>query len=71
MFHPAIVDDLENIQTQARQTSSPLDIQITPYGGHVGYFSNQSGRPGESDTDPWWAWNRILDWVVQSRAAVR
>jgi len=66
MFHPAIVDDLKQIQVRIRQHSSPLDIQLTSYGGHVGYFGNQSDLQNGTDADPWWAWNRVVDWIAQS-----
>jgi predicted alpha/beta-fold hydrolase len=58
MFAPAIVPDL-----QAACANNPaIDLILTVYGGHVGYFSNRSGQRLAADRDRWWAWNRILEW---------
>ncbi|MGB3495516.1 MAG: alpha/beta fold hydrolase [Elainellaceae cyanobacterium] len=69
MFDPAIVNDLEHIQTRASEAAAPLDLWMTEYGGHVGYFSGHgspvAGRIGADDADPWWAWNRVVDWIAQ------
>lgn len=39
-----------------------IDLMLTRYGGHVGYFSSQEGQLQAGDPDPWWAWNRVLEW---------
>jgi predicted alpha/beta-fold hydrolase len=40
-----------------------LDLMLTDYGGHVGYYSGSAGQRLAGDRDPWWAWNRSLDWI--------
>lgn len=59
MFDPAIVPDL-----QAACAHNPaIDLVLTQQGGHVGYLSSQSCQQQLGDRDPWWAWNRILEWI--------
>jgi uncharacterized protein len=59
LFSPEIIPDL-----QAIAAANPrLDLVLTRYGGHVGYYSSGSGQRQAGDRDPWWAWNRLLDWV--------
>ncbi len=58
MFDPAIVPDLQ----AACQSNPNIDLVITDYGGHVGYISSKKGQLLAQDPDPWWAWNRILEW---------
>lgn len=61
MFEPAIIPDL-----QAACAQNPvIDLLLTPYGGHVGYLSSKAGQQQAQDPDPWWAWNRILNWFDQ------
>ncbi|MEG3436033.1 alpha/beta fold hydrolase [Pannus brasiliensis CCIBt3594] len=58
MFAPSIIEDL-----QAASASNPfIDLQLTRYGGHVGYISGRSCQKEWGDSDRWWAWNRVLDW---------
>lgn len=58
MFDPAIVADV-----QAACDRNPcLDLVLTEYGGHVGYLSSKACQREAGDPDPWWAWNRILEW---------
>jgi len=59
MFDPAIVPDLQ----AACAGNDAIDLWVTDYGGHVGYLSSQACQRQFQDTDPWWAWNRILDWI--------
>ncbi len=59
MFDPTLVADLQLIAAQ----NTAIDLLLTPHGGHVGYFSSKMGQRGANDPDPWWAWNRILDWM--------
>lgn len=58
LFDPTIVPDL-----QAACAPNPdIDLLITTYGGHVGYISSRACQRQAKDPDPWWAWNRILEW---------
>jgi hypothetical protein len=59
MFDPTLVYDLEEISAD----NPAIDLILTPYGGHVGYLSSKAGQHQANDPDPWWAWNRILDWI--------
>lgn len=61
MFDPAIVPDLQT----ACATNTSVDLRLTKYGGHVSYFSSQDCQRRFGDSDPWWAWNRILEWLEQ------
>jgi uncharacterized protein len=63
MFDPAIVPDLQAICAQ----NSAIDLVLTAYGGHVGYLSSKACQHQAKDHDPWWAWNRILNWFDQQR----
>ena len=58
MFDPAIIPDLQ----AACRANPHIDLVLTDYGGHVGYINSQEGQQLAFDPDPWWAWNRILDW---------
>lgn len=61
LFEPALVSDL-----QAACAANPaLHLVLTQFGGHVGYLSNSATQRQANDRDPWWAWNRILDWIDQ------
>ncbi|MEO1068046.1 MAG: alpha/beta fold hydrolase [Cyanobacteria bacterium J06638_6] len=59
LFSPEIIPDLQSICA----ANSHLDLMLTDYGGHVGYYSGSAGQRQSGDNDPWWAWNRALDWV--------
>ncbi len=59
LFSPEIIPDLQRIDAANPQ----LDLVLTDYGGHVGYYSGSAGQRLAGDSDPWWAWNRALDWV--------
>lgn len=59
MFDPAIVPDLQAACTQ----TSAIDLRLTAHGGHVGYLSSRACQRRCNDPDPWWAWNRVLDWI--------
>ncbi|MBF2078536.1 MAG: alpha/beta fold hydrolase [Synechococcales cyanobacterium T60_A2020_003] len=61
MFDPSIVPDLQTISAENRA----IDLRLTTYGGHVGYFSSQTCQQQFQDPDPWWAWNRVLEWIHQ------
>jgi predicted alpha/beta-fold hydrolase len=58
MFTPELVPELRAIAGQNRT----LDVVLTPYGGHVGYLSSAASQRQLGDPDPWWAWNRMLEW---------
>ena len=58
MFDPAIVPDLK----AACLRNPCIDLVLTRYGGHVGYFSSKACQQQAGDPDPWWAWNRVLEW---------
>jgi predicted alpha/beta-fold hydrolase len=59
MFDPTIIPDL-----QAACAQNPaIDLVLTQHGGHVGYLSSRACQQQLGDRDPWWAWNRILDWL--------
>ena len=60
LFDPTLVSDL-----QAACSRNPnIDLILTRYGGHVGYISSKANQRQVGDTDPWWAWNRILEWCA-------
>lgn len=61
MFDPTLVDDLQ----AACDQNPAIDLLLTSHGGHVGYFNSAVGQKQAQDPDPWWAWNRILDWINQ------
>lgn len=61
MFDPTIVPDLEG----ACLLNRAIDLVVTPHGGHVGYISSKNGQAQAQDPDPWWAWNRVLNWIGQ------
>lgn len=61
MFDPAIVPDLQQICAK----NEAIELMLTPDGGHVGYFSSKGCQRQYQDPDPWWAWNRVLDWITQ------
>lgn len=58
MFDPSIVADLQLAAADNRN----IDLLLTRYGGHVGYISSKGSQQLAGDPDPWWAWNRILQW---------
>nr|WP_317108149.1 alpha/beta fold hydrolase [Chroococcidiopsis sp. SAG 2025] len=59
MFDPAIVPDLQ----AACDRNPQLDLLLTRYGGHVNYMSDRACQQRFADPDPWWAWNRVLEWI--------
>jgi uncharacterized protein len=58
MFAPSIIEDLQRISAG----NPDLELQLTRYGGHVGYISDRSCQQQWGDSDRWWAWNRVIDW---------
>ncbi|MEL7316021.1 MAG: alpha/beta fold hydrolase, partial [Cyanobacteria bacterium J06559_3] len=63
MFAPTLVPELETICA----ANPAIDLKLTAYGGHVAYVSSQEGQAIAGDPDPWWAWNRILEWIEIKR----
>ncbi|NDJ20596.1 alpha/beta fold hydrolase [Nostoc sp. B(2019)] len=61
LFHPAIIPDLE----AACANNPVIDLLLTRYGGHVGYLSSKDCQRQAKDPDPWWAWNRVLQWLEE------
>lgn len=59
LFDPVLVPEIQRIADQ----NPHLDLYLTPQGGHVGYISDRVTQSAWGDTDPWWAWNRVLDWI--------
>lgn len=58
MFAPSIIPRLKTVCQQ----NEALELIATQAGGHVGYVSSLNCQRQQSDSDCWWAWNRILDW---------
>ncbi|MDX2244348.1 MAG: alpha/beta fold hydrolase [Leptolyngbyaceae cyanobacterium bins.302] len=59
MFEPGLVDDLQSVCAE----NPAIELLLTPHGGHVGYLNSPAAQRQAQDPDPWWAWNRILDWI--------
>jgi len=60
-FHPAIAPEL-----QAACAQNPaIELILTANGGHVGYLSSKACQREYGDDDPWWAWNRVLEWIEE------
>ncbi|MBR8829572.1 MAG: hypothetical protein N5P05_001482 [Chroococcopsis gigantea SAG 12.99] len=57
MFDPTIIPDLQ----RACRGNNSIDLQLTSYGGHVGYISAKSCQRDYGDSSRWWAWHRVLD----------
>lgn len=62
-FHPEIIPDLE----AASASNLMIDLLLTRYGGHIGYLNSVQGQRQAQDPDPWWAWNRVLQWIEHQR----
>ena len=58
-FEPGIVNDLRD----ACSGNSAIDLLLTKHGGHIGYINSKEGQKQAKDPDPWWVWNRIVEWV--------
>lgn len=65
LFEPSLVNDLNSVTA----SNSYLETHITTYGGHVGYISDRHCQKHWGDSDPWWAWQRILTWFDQQSEA--
>ncbi len=62
-FHPAIIPELK----AASKSNPMIDLLLTRYGGHIGYLNSRECQRQAQDPDPWWAWNRVLQWLEQKR----
>lgn len=63
LFDPTLVADLRTACAHNPQ----IDLVLTPQGGHVGYISSDAGQAIAGDPDPWWAWNRVLEWCDRTQ----
>ncbi|MEH2054842.1 MAG: alpha/beta fold hydrolase [Nostoc sp.] len=63
LFDPAIIPELQ----AACDRNPVIDLFLTQYGGHVGYLSSKECQRQVQDSDPWWAWNRVLQWLELQR----
>ncbi len=61
LFEPSLATELGSIAEQ----QPAIDLILTKQGGHVGYISSSACQQQYLDADPWWAWNRALEWVQQ------
>ncbi|APB34244.1 alpha/beta hydrolase [Gloeomargarita lithophora Alchichica-D10] len=61
LFAPAIIPDLERVCAE----NPHVNLVLTKYGGHVGYYNSRAGQQCAQDPDRWWAWYRVLDWLEQ------
>ncbi len=59
LFDPTLVEDIESVCA----ANSAIDLMLTQQGGHVGYISSAICQSKCQDSDQWWAWNRVLDWL--------
>ena len=58
LFDPDVIIDLQTLCAHNDQ----LTLWLTRQGGHVGYVAGLQSQRHHQDPDPWWAWNRILEW---------
>jgi len=59
LFDPALIPEIE-----AACTANPvITLNMTAQGGHVGYVSSKRCQQQYQDSDRWWAWNRVFDWL--------
>ncbi|MBE9182645.1 alpha/beta fold hydrolase [Oculatella sp. LEGE 06141] len=61
MFDPTLVPELKAVCAQ----NAAIDLRLTSHGGHVGYLSSSACQRQLNDPDPWWSWNRVLEWFNQ------
>ncbi|PSF37075.1 esterase [Aphanothece hegewaldii CCALA 016] len=67
MFAPSIIVDLK----LACQNNPNLELVLTQYGGHVGYISSVACQQQLGDPNPWWAWNRVLEWIGEQEILIK
>ncbi|MGA0200365.1 MAG: YheT family hydrolase [Prochlorotrichaceae cyanobacterium] len=63
LFDPALVPLLQAICDGHEK----LDLCLTEQGGHIEYWSSQRCQAEWGDPDPWWAWNRAIEWLEKQR----
>jgi predicted alpha/beta-fold hydrolase len=63
LFDPTLVPELRI----TCEHNPYIDLVLTAQGGHVGYVSSSTGQAIAGDPDPWWAWNRVLEWCDKTR----
>jgi hypothetical protein len=66
LFDPTLIPELQAMA----QGHPALDLALTQYGGHVGYFSSRQCQAEWGDPDPWWAIHRMLHWLQAGPPAV-
>ena len=64
LFDPTLVEEIKDVCA----ANSAIDLMLTQQGGHVGYISSASCQDDCQDSDQWWAWNRVLDWLTADAA---
>ncbi|MEY2985522.1 MAG: hypothetical protein RLZZ568_2139 [Cyanobacteriota bacterium] len=64
LFDPTLVSELQTLANRLSPTA-PLNIQLTSFGGHVGYIANRICQQHYQDPDELWAIHRSLDWLDQ------
>jgi hypothetical protein len=62
LFTPSLIPDV--LGTTHKHPY--IDLMLTDRGGHVGYISSKACQSEYGDLDPWWGWNRILEWIEGS-----
>jgi len=67
LFDPTLVPELRALANRLAP-ADPLTIQLTRFGGHVGYVANRACQSQYQDPDPLWAIHRSLDWLDRQLA---
>ncbi|MFM1842391.1 MAG: hypothetical protein RLZZ490_1127 [Cyanobacteriota bacterium] len=62
LFDPTLVPELQGLANQL-SPYHPLHIQLTRFGGHVGYIAQPTCQHHHQDPDELWAIHRSLDWL--------
>jgi predicted alpha/beta-fold hydrolase len=70
LFDPTLVPELE-VLVNRLASNHPLDLQITRFGGHVGYIASPACQAHYHDPDELWAIHRSLDWLDRQSALHR
>ncbi|MEM9135957.1 MAG: alpha/beta fold hydrolase [Cyanobacteria bacterium P01_F01_bin.42] len=60
LFAPDLLPEIRHLCEQ----NPAIDLRMTRHGGHVGYQSSRACQAKWQDPDPWWAWNRTLEWCA-------
>ena len=67
LFDPALVPDIQS----ACADNPAIELILTSQGGHVGYISRSACQQQMGDSDRWWAWNRVFDWIDDASMSCR